>query len=215
MEARGCETFMASENQPIVSRVKQKQPVNHDQLGPGSPKVQQNIERMPPVKRKKVEPEVEPFYLVYEKHGWDQERMVYEIWKMEPGIKRDDLKEKYDRIYGEDTKCLGWNCIDDLPSELELNPRNYAPEKKSDLRRNIRAQLLYGILQFISSNLLGYSTFKRAMERLYEPTREFRGMEKVAFFRQEVVWPMFGSTKAFCEFLLKFSEDIKGWFLSS
>lgn len=164
------------------------------------------------IKAKRKNGAPKPFFLVYTDHGWNQEEMAYRIWKMKPGEDRDELRAKYDYIFGEDPNCLGWCPQGDLSDYRDMIAHRSAPDEKCDLRRNIRAHLLVSLLDFIQTIILDNYAFGAAMKRLYEPTREFHGMENVAYFRQEVVWPMFGSTEAFYNFILKFKEDLQQFF---
>ena len=103
---------------------------------------------------------------------------------------------------GPDPHCPDWK-----PALEATLPSIQAIPEPSDSFRNLaktlRAHMLERILGYFFGSLLGRRRHLQIMSCLFDPS-QYEEMEAVCYFRKHLIWPMFGSTRDFHDFLLQF-----------
>lgn len=122
--------------------------------------------------------------------------------KVKSGEASEEERAKYELLFGVDSNCPGWKCYRyNFPYIWNMYQRRTLSEDFATARPKMLK--LYAISHIHSWMVLSMaSLFLQTPELLFEPDDDrVRPVEMAcaAAFRQEVIWPLFGSVQNFWE----------------
>lgn len=134
---------------------------------------------------------------------------------MEKEVERDPSKKAaFDIMFGKDHNCLDWDY-----EEAESLPGFYdyevlRPATKEDLKTSYKEIVLFQafhcLMWAMLSEMNSHACNPRAALFRLKGGMNTVGVNQTAMFRSQIIWPLWGSTQAFWEFMVKLFKQVYG-----